>query len=67
MFVARVKPLLGELLDASNGEARRRPIAQDENGEVGPWLDMTVGSWLPAVEPDAPETRMYMVLQHSEI
>ncbi|KAI0647426.1 hypothetical protein C8Q79DRAFT_1118413 [Trametes meyenii] len=65
MLVARVKPLLGGLLDVSGGEARRRPVAQDEDGEDAPMLDMTIGSWLPEGETDTPEARAYVVLKHA--
>ncbi|KAI9065399.1 hypothetical protein FKP32DRAFT_1710462 [Trametes sanguinea] len=65
MLVARVKPLLGGLLDTSDGEAKRRPIDQDEDGEAAPWLDLTIGSWLPAGVEDAPDARAYVVLKHA--
>ncbi|CDO73630.1 hypothetical protein BN946_scf185014.g100 [Trametes cinnabarina] len=65
MLVARVKPLLGDLLDVSDGEAKRRPVDQHEDGEETPWLDLTIGSWLPAGEDDTAETRAYVVLKHS--
>ena len=66
MLVARVKPLLGDLLEVTDGEARRRPIAQDEEAEGGALLNFTLGSWLPTSEPDTPDSRMYVILQHSE-
>ncbi|EJF66176.1 hypothetical protein DICSQDRAFT_132309 [Dichomitus squalens LYAD-421 SS1] len=59
MFIARLQPLLGDLLDVSEGEARRRP-----NGEGGPMLDLTLGSWLPEGEPDNPDSRAYILLRH---
>ncbi|KAI8989789.1 hypothetical protein BD414DRAFT_522060 [Trametes punicea] len=65
MLVARVKPLLGGLLDLSHGEARRRPISEDEEGEDAPLLDLRIGTWLPEGEEDNPEARAYVVLQHS--
>ena len=66
MLVARVKPLLGDLLNTSDGEARRRPVAEDE-GTGGPLLDLVIGSWLPREEPDTPKSRAYIVLKHSEV
>ena len=60
MFVARLQPLLGDLLDTSDGQARRRP-----DGENGPMLNLTLGSWLPEGEPETPDSRAYIVLRHS--
>ena len=60
IFVARLQPLLGDLLDTSDGKARRRP-----NGEDGPMLNLTLGSWLPEGEPETPDSRAYIVLRHS--
>ncbi|RPD66503.1 hypothetical protein L226DRAFT_609332 [Lentinus tigrinus ALCF2SS1-7] len=65
MLVARVRPLLGDLLEVSDGEARRRPVSHDEEGSGGPLLDLTVGSWLPEGESDTAEPRAYIILNHS--
>ncbi|KAI0780559.1 hypothetical protein BD413DRAFT_5316 [Trametes elegans] len=65
MFVARVKPLLGALLVLKDGEARRRPVEQDEDSEDAPILELTIGSWLPEGEPDSPDARAYVVLKHT--
>ncbi|KAI0362516.1 hypothetical protein OH77DRAFT_61120 [Trametes cingulata] len=65
MLIARVKPLLGPLLDLQDGEARRRPVAQDEEGGAAPVLDLTIGSWLPEGVADTPEGRAYVVLKHA--
>ncbi|KAI0373030.1 hypothetical protein BV20DRAFT_849182 [Pilatotrama ljubarskyi] len=64
MLVARVKPLLGPLLEVRDGEARRRPVVQDE-GEGAPLLDLTIGSWLPEGVADTPDGRAYVVLKHA--
>ncbi|KAI0807789.1 hypothetical protein C8Q74DRAFT_1322450 [Fomes fomentarius] len=64
MLVGRLKPLLGDLLVVSGGEACRRPVSQDEADET-PLLDLTLGNWLPESEPDAPESRLHIVLKHS--
>ena len=61
-FVARLKPLLGDLLLVSKGEARRRPVAQDGDTADTPVMDLTLGTWQP--EGDA-ESRAYIVLKHS--
>ncbi|KAI0723872.1 hypothetical protein C8T65DRAFT_734380 [Cerioporus squamosus] len=66
MLVARVRPLLGDLLEVSDGEARRRPVSEDDEGSGGPLLDLTIGSWLPEGEPDSADSRAYIVLDHSE-
>ncbi len=65
MLVGRLKPLLGDLLVVSGGEARRRPVSQDDQADETPLLDLTLGSWLPEGEPDAPESRVHIVLKHS--
>ena len=63
MFVSRVRPLLGDLLSVSDGEARRSPNLDDE--AYGPTLGLTLGSWVPQGEPDSPDSRAYIVLRHS--
>ena len=63
MFVSRVRPLLGDLLSVSDGEARRCPNPEDET--CGPLLSLTLGSWVPQGEPDSPDSRAYIVLRHS--
>ncbi|KAI0672845.1 hypothetical protein C8Q78DRAFT_1021641 [Trametes maxima] len=65
MLVARVKPLLGDLLKVTGDEAQRRPVAQDEDGQDAPLLEMTIGSWLPEGELDTPDARAYVVLKHA--
>ncbi|KAL7283683.1 hypothetical protein ACG7TL_003119 [Trametes sanguinea] len=65
MLVARVRPLLGGLLDVRDGEAKRRSVGRDEEGGDAPWVDLTIGSWLPAGEDDTPEARAYVVLKHA--
>ncbi|OSD08487.1 hypothetical protein PYCCODRAFT_1400934 [Trametes coccinea BRFM310] len=65
MLVARVRPLLGGLLDVRDGEAKRRPVGRDEEGGGAPWVDLTIGSWLPAGEEDTPDARAYVVLKHA--
>ncbi|KAM5532336.1 hypothetical protein V8D89_014015 [Ganoderma adspersum] len=63
MFVSRVRPLLGDLLGVSDGEARRSPNPEDET--CGPLLSLALGSWVPEGEPDSPDSRAYIVLRHS--
>ena len=63
MFVSRMQPLLGDLLDISDGEARRASNMEDE--ACGPMLSLTLGSWSPEGEPDTPYSRAYIVLRHS--
>ncbi|PIL24317.1 hypothetical protein GSI_14070 [Ganoderma sinense ZZ0214-1] len=63
MLVSRVRPLLGDLLNASDGEARRSSNLGDE--ACGPMLNLTLGSWLPEGEPDSSDSRAYIVLHHS--
>ncbi|KAI0822761.1 hypothetical protein BC628DRAFT_1387561 [Trametes gibbosa] len=65
MLVARMTPLLGDLLEVSNGEARRRPLAQGRDEGNAPLMELTVGSWLPEGEPDTAEARAYVVLKHA--
>ncbi|KAI0333614.1 hypothetical protein GY45DRAFT_1297126 [Cubamyces sp. BRFM 1775] len=65
MFVARLRPLLGGLLNVKDGEARRRPVSQDEDGEEAPLLNLTIGCWLPDGAEDVSEARAYVVLEHS--
>ena len=64
-LVARVKPLLGDLLNVTDGEACRRAMAQDSESIAGPLLNFTLASWLPEV-PDTPAERMYVILHDSE-
>ena len=64
-FVARLKPLLGDLLVVSGGQARRRPVRQDDEAEDTPLLDLVLGNWLPRGEPDTLESRVHIVLKHS--
>ncbi|TFK94811.1 hypothetical protein K466DRAFT_508902 [Polyporus arcularius HHB13444] len=66
MLVARVRPLLGDLLEVTDGEARRRTVTDDDEDSGGPLLDLTLGSWLPEGEPDISESRAYIILNHSE-
>ena len=63
-LVARVKPLLGELLKVTGGEACRRAVVQDDQPIAGPFLNFTLGSWLPE-EPNTAE-RMYVILHDLE-
>ncbi|KAI0636607.1 hypothetical protein C8Q77DRAFT_1276525 [Trametes polyzona] len=65
MLVARLRLVLGGLLDVRDDEARRRPLAQDEDAEPAPLMELTIGSWLPEGEPDTPESRAYVVLKHA--
>ncbi|KAH9901443.1 hypothetical protein C8Q73DRAFT_677845 [Cubamyces lactineus] len=65
MLVARLRLLLGGLLNVKDGEARRRPVVQDEDGEEAPLLNLTIGSWLPDGVEDVLEARAYVVLDHS--
>lgn len=64
MLVARVRPLLGGLLDVREDEARRRPLDQDVDAEPAPLMDLTIGSWLPEGGPETPDARAYVVLRH---
>ncbi len=66
MLVARVRPLLGDLLVVSDGEALRRTVTGDDEDSGSPLLDLTLGSWLPEGEPDISESRAYIILKHSE-
>ena len=65
MLVARMRPLLGDLLEVSDGEARRRPVAQDEEDTGGPLLDLTLGSWMPEGASDTQDPRAYIILNHA--
>ncbi|OJT02538.1 hypothetical protein TRAPUB_6955 [Trametes pubescens] len=65
MLVARLRPLLGGLLDVHEDEARRRPLAQDADSEPAPLMDLSIGSWLPEGEPDTPDARAYVVMKHA--
>ncbi|KAI0748478.1 hypothetical protein C8Q80DRAFT_1104088 [Daedaleopsis nitida] len=65
MLVARVKSLVRDLLCVCEGEARRRPGAEDGTPAEAPLLDLTLGSWLPEGEPDMVESRAYIVLKHT--
>ncbi len=63
MFVSMVRPLLGDLLNVSDGEACRTSSMEDE--ACGPTLSLTLGSWLPEGELDTRDSRAYIVLRHS--
>lgn len=65
MLVARVRPVLGGLLDVREDEARRRPLAEDADAEPAPLMDLTIGSWLPNGEPETTDARAYVVLKHA--
>ncbi|KAI1794699.1 hypothetical protein LXA43DRAFT_1080747 [Ganoderma leucocontextum] len=62
MFVSRVRPLLGDLLNVSDGERRRSSHTDEETGAL---LSLTLGSWLPEGEPDTSDSRAYIVLRHT--
>lgn len=65
MLVARVRPLLGGLLDVREDEARRRPLDEDADAEPTPLMDLTIGSWLPEGGPETLDARAYVVLKHA--
>ncbi|KAL1944803.1 hypothetical protein VTO73DRAFT_3233 [Trametes versicolor] len=65
MLVARVRPLLGGLLDVREDEARRRPLDEDADAEPTPLMDLTIGSWLPEGGPETLGARAYVVLKHA--
>lgn len=62
MFIARVKPLLGGLLEITDGEGHRRPLEQDEEAEGSPLLDLVIGSHKSEGTSDTP---IYVILNHS--
>ncbi|OBZ65733.1 hypothetical protein A0H81_14324 [Grifola frondosa] len=66
-FVDRIKPLVGDLLEVSKGEAclRVHDVVAEGFSPTTPLLDLTIGSWPIEKKYNAPVSRAYIMMHHA--